>query len=158
MNPPPELPCSADCTQTVQTPKVYPYNVKTCAQAGLGCDRSIPPPALCFGSFTFAGRDLDYFGGKVFAGQLIESTVKGLEVGPLYEVSYGDPVFVGGAVNQNLRTGKTDGFVFGGGEVTLGPLAGVQVGPIITPDAVGLYLENHKGFSGRGIGFAISGC
>jgi len=135
-----------------------PHNPLLCEKAGIDCGNDPPQPQLCFGSFAFAGAEGDLLGLDIFAGQLVESTVPGLEVGPLYEVSVGDGGTVGGAVNQNLLTGQTSGFVFGGGKLSTGPLAGVQFGGIVAPNAVGLYYEGHRGPVAAGGGFAISIC
>ena len=146
---------------TVTAQRQYPYNPLMCARAGLGCDPTIPPPSLpiCFGTFAFAGREGDLGGVDIFAGQLVESTVPGLDVGPLYEAAVGpEGAAVGGAVTQSLLTGKTSGFAFGGGKLSLGPLAGVQAGSILGPNELGMYFEGHRGLTAGGIGFAFSTC
>jgi len=144
---------------TITAKQQYPFSPLSCAKAGIGCNRTNPPPPICFGSFYFAGREADFEGGSYFAGQLLESTVEGLDVGPLYEGSIGpEGVTVGGAITQSLRTGKTSGFAFGGGKLSAGPLAGIQVGAIAGPNELGLYVEGHRGPTAHGTGIAISIC
>lgn len=95
----------------------------------------------------------------MFVGGITESTVSGLDVGSLYEGSAGgEGVALGGAVTQSFTTGKTSGFTFGGGSLSVGPLGGIQVGPIVGPDEFGLYFESHIGKAAGGFGFAFSSC
>ena len=149
-------------TVTVTAQRPYPYDPYLSAKAGIGCDPTIPTPPLpiCFGTFSFAGREGDLGAVDFFAGQVLDSTAQGVDVGPLYEASGGpEGASLGGAVTQSLLTGKTSGVVFGGGKLSLGPLGGIQVGSLLTTDnAIGGYFEGHRGLSAGGFGFALSSC
>ena len=128
-----------------------------CEKGGGGCD--FTPPNQCFGTFSFAGLEGDGAEGSVFVGSILESTVSNLDVGSLYEGALGgEGGVVGGAVTQSFRTGKTGGFAFGGGSLSAGPLAGLQVGMLLSGNDVGLYYETHRGPVAGGGGFAFSAC
>jgi hypothetical protein len=141
-------------------PKV-PYNPLWCAKHGIGCD---PNPdqdetTLCFGSFAFTGLEGDVGVGSVFVGAITESSMSGIDVGPLYEVTFGgEAAGVGGAVTQSLVTGQTSGFVFAGVGLTAGPLAAGHLGVFLGPRDAGVYVEGHRGFVAGGVGFGVSIC
>jgi hypothetical protein len=115
-------------------------------------------PYLCFGSFGFTGVELDGLGADMFVGDVLDSTVNGLDVGPLYELSSGEGVSGGLAVTQSFASGKTGGFLFGGGKISLGPLGGTQAGLLTLTNGFGFYIEGHKGFWASGTGFALTHC
>lgn len=82
-----------------------------------------------------------------------------IDVGSLYEGALGgEGGVLGAAVTQSFTTGKTTGFAFGGGSVSAGPLAGLQIGMIWSPDDVGVYYETHRGVVAGGGGVAFSIC
>lgn len=134
------------------------YNPLICDKAGIECDQP-PQNHICSGTFSFSGLEGDGAEGSVFAGSILESTVSNLDVGSLYEGALGgEGGVMGGAVTQSFTTGKTSGFAFGGGSISAGPLAGLQVGMIFSPDDVGFYFETHRGPVAAGGGFAFSSC
>ena len=122
-----------------------------------GCTQPLDQP--CFGTFAFAGQEADFGEGSVFVGALVESTVPGLDVGPLYEGAVGGEGPVAGlATTTSATTGTRSAFGFLGGSLSSGPLAGLQVGIIYSNNEFGVYLESHKGFNAGGGGFAFSNC
>jgi hypothetical protein len=152
----PTMPCQMPVL--AQSPKkpTTPYRNPRCAFTG-GC---IPPSdRLCFGSFAFAGIELDGAEANGFGGAVVDSTVSGLDVGSLSELGLGGEGLVGGvAVTTSATTGVTSNFGFFGGGISAGPLAGLQVGLIFSGDIFGAYFESHKGPFAGGSGYALSSC
>lgn len=92
-------------------------------------------------------------------GSIVDSDLSGLDVGSLYEGALGGEGGVGGvAITQSFRTGKVGGFGFGGGSLSAGPLAGMQVGGLAGTGGFGLYYEFHRGPFAGGGGFGFSDC
>jgi hypothetical protein len=102
--------------------------------------------------------ELDGLGADMFVGDVLDSTVNGFDVGPLYELSSGEGVSGGLAVTQSFVNGTTGGFLFGGGKISLGPLAGTQAGFLTLSNGFGVYIEGHRGFLASGTGFALTSC
>jgi hypothetical protein len=129
------------------------------SRGGIGCGPSQVALPLCFGTFNFDGQELDLVYADVFVGELVESDVSGLDVGPLVEVSGGPEGVTGGvAFTQSILSGETSAFFFGGGKLSGGLLGGLQLGAIVNTNEIGGYFEGHSGFNARGAGFAFSRC
>ncbi len=62
------------------------------------------------------------------------------------------------ALAGSLSTGKYDLFGFGGGNLSAGPLAGVQAGDLLLKNGFGVYVEGHRGLAAGGFGFALTLC
>jgi hypothetical protein len=109
------------------------------------------------GSFVFGGQEADVGEASTFVGAVTESTVSGIDVGPLYEGAIGGEGVVGGsAFIQSATTGRWSSFSFFGGSLSAGPLSGLQVGIIYSSNEFGVYFESHKGPFAGGSGYAIS--
>jgi hypothetical protein len=67
---------------------------------------------MCGGSFEFAGSEGDIWFASLFAGAIVDSTVNGLDAGPLYEAGIGgEGAVIGGARTQSAITGDVGYFV-----------------------------------------------
>ena len=154
----PRLPTTARRSHLLPQSKPKQPN-SACIRFGLDCPNQKSQPKLCFGTFSFGGLEGDLGEGSFFAGSILESTVSGLDVGSLYEGAVGGEGGVAGlAITQSSTTGNTGGFAFGGGGASAGPLAGVQVGAIVSSQEFGFYYESHRGPFAGGGGFAFSSC
>jgi RHS repeat-associated protein len=146
----------ADCNAPAQSQNQNQLQPCTFRQGG--CPQP-PNNPLCLGSFAFAGLEADGAEASAFMGAVVDSTVSGIDVGPLYEGAVGGEGPAGGyAVTQSATTGRYSGFGFFGASVSAGPLAGLQVGIIASGDMFGVYFESHKGPFAGGSGYAFSSC
>jgi hypothetical protein len=147
---------------TITAPPYRNCDPVVASRGGIGCGPStVNLPPICFGSFAFAGEELDGLGGDMFVGDVVDSTINGIDVGPLYELSLstGEGLSGGLAVTQSfVNLGDTSGFLFGGGKISLGPLGGTQAGFLTLSNGLGVYIEGHKGFWASGTGIALTSC
>jgi len=136
------------------------FNPRLCALVGgIYCQDQPTPTLPCVGSFSFAGREADVAEGSIFVGAIVDSTLNSLDIGPMYEGALGgEGGAVGGAFTQSANAGTYGGFVFAGGSLSAGPLAGVQVGVYMGPHDFGIYFEGHRGPTAGGVGFGFTSC
>ncbi len=146
---------------TVTAQRQYPYDPAACARFGIGCDPSVPQPQLCFGSFAFAGRERDLGGVEWVGGSELEKSrdrglisarstrlLSDLKVRQWRELQ----------LLRVLSQGKLRALFLAVGKLSAGPLAGVQIGPVLGPNEFGAYFESHRGLTAGGFGVAFSIC
>ena len=149
-----------DCMPQKNQNQPSKFNPRLCALVGgIYCQDQPTPTLPCVGSFSFAGREADVAEGSIFVGAIVDSTLNSLDIGPMYEGALGgEGGAVGGAFTQSANAGTYGGFVFAGGSLSAGPLAGVQVGVYMGPHDFGIYFEGHRGPTAGGVGFGFTSC
>jgi RHS repeat-associated protein len=132
--------------------------LKACSFRQGGC---VQPPSdpICLGTFGFVGKDIDAVEFSAFGGAVVDSSVPSIDVGSLSEVGFGGEGIVAGvALTKSAVTGSYGYFYFGGGSISAGPLAGLQVGIIVSGSEAGVYYEHHGALASGGAGYVLSSC